>query len=115
MKVLLSALVAAMLVSPALADTPACLTEAEVILSAPKGAKLVRKLTSDEVRTFVMNATVEDHIPFEDGVDGINIYSAPEATSYGESPFFTFKGECVVGFGLFKTESLGNLLNNKTL
>lgn len=63
MKVLLAALVAVVLVSPALAQksttdnpdllVPACITDEEIIKNAPAGAKLVKKLTAEEVKSFL--------------------------------------------------------------
>jgi len=110
--VLLSALAAVMLVSPALAATktaspakPACFTAEQVLQAAPPGAKFVQKLSADEVKNFARHAKINDDI------DGVNIYSSNGGRTVGASTFFTFKGGCVVGAGAFKTDLLKSLLS----
>lgn len=114
-KVLLSALVAVMLVSPALArpsdkidpaDKPVCFTAEQILEAAPPGAKFVRRLTADEVKNFVR------HLKITDNIDGVNLYSSVSGEALGASVFFTFKGVCTVGTGAFRTDLLKGLISS---
>lgn len=114
MKVLLAALVAVVLVSPALAQksttdnpdllVPACITDEEIIKNAPAGAKLVKKLTAEEVKSFLAKAKIEGDL------DGVSIYLAPQSAERGNFVFFTFKDGCVKGSGSGTMNSFEGLI-----